>query len=533
MPSTILEPVTSKSERVLNLGDSHDAILQFLNRVIGDLYFPEDSFTSTVDQWNGIPIVFASTHPDLKAFDEDRANELARIGGKLVGDVQHSNIVTVGHPRLMGQLRFTDGGEMSQHINKGQLSLSTGFWCRTDRRNAHRTLVGNVKPNHVLVFVEDLSNQPKDQGSVILNKQERRFCNLKKETTSLMKEVGEIVEEEQVSNIGKVISSKNCSRLQKVIAKMKAIFGTHQEAITDMEGLFGEMTAGGKDVNGDYQSILPPTGATDTPEMFASGGVTNDMLNDAVNYPATAGMGDATSMKQKAETQPAPSPEGGTVASAKNEDDSMDEDMKNALTGMGFKPEDGAAFITQLKQMMDEKKAAEDRATKAEGEVTQLKQQLEEKGKAADEKPAEDEEKAEEAEGEPEEMKEKDGGIMGMFKTGKTNQTAQTQKIAELTQKVDDMKFEAFKNKLPKGMFPKTAEAEKKLRKEWDEDREAVTNKVLDAAKGFKPGTQEEGVTNTASEPKKVDPIEEIKNKKSRGIGTIKFGADGSRIWED
>ena len=172
------ESITSTPEAVRNLGatgDSHDAILQFLNRVIGDLFFPQDSFVNTVDQWNGIPIVFASEHPDLKAFDDDRDKELARIGGVIVGDVQHAVIVTVGHPRLMSQLRFTDGGKCSQYILQGKLSLSTGFWSRTKRNSeTGRTLVGDVKPNHVLVFVEDLKNQPKDQGSIILNKEERK-----------------------------------------------------------------------------------------------------------------------------------------------------------------------------------------------------------------------------------------------------------------------------------------------------------------------------------------------------------------------
>jgi flagellar biosynthesis chaperone FliJ len=474
----------------------------------------------------------AKDHPDLKAFDEQREKELARIGGIIVGDVQHANIVTVGHPRLMGQLRFTDTGEMSQHILNGKLSLSTGFWCHTDRRSSTRTLVGDVKPNHVLVFVEDLKNQPKDQGSVILNKEERKFCHANEEAASLIKEAGEIVEETEqdaITNVGKVISQKNCSRLQKIISKLKEVFGSHNEAIKDMEGLFSDMVGGRSDVNGDYQSVLPPTGATDQPELAAAGkeSVGNDRLRDAITYPATGGMRAETSMKQKAETAgttvgdamttekpelaeqtqksmkdltpfkkafnkdgdpgsetaaPTETPEEET----EDEDEMMNADMKGALEKMGFKYENGAAFLTQLKQMLADKKALEERVNKSDAELAE-------------------------------------------FKKGKENAE---EELEEKKQKIATMQFDEFKNKLPKGMYPKTPEAETQLRKDWDADPVSVTNKVMDSARGLKPGTKEEGVTNTATE-QKLAAIEEIKNKKTRGIGTIKFAADGSRVWED
>ena len=475
------ESITSTPEAVRNLGatgDSHDAILQFLNRVIGDLFFPQDSFVNTVDQWNGIPIVFASEHPDLKAFDDDRDKELARIGGVIVGDVQHAVIVTVGHPRLMSQLRFTDGGKCSQYILQGKLSLSTGFWCRTKRNSeTGRTLVGDVKPNHVLVFVEDLKNQPKDQGSIILNKEERKYCHLKKEAASL-KEAGEIVENqqnpEQITDKGKIISAKNSSRLQKVIDQLKAVFGAHQEAIKDMDGLFAEMTGGGKEVNGDYHSVLPPTGPTDQPEAFAAGKqpVGNDMLKDATGYPPVGGM-IQTAMK-KAEPSASPSPAGGPADQKKVEN--MDDATKKSLNDMGYKTDDWNDFLVQVKALQDEKTALTDRIKGKDTEIANLKAQVEK------------------------------------F----------TKKLEQKKQKIANMKFEEFVNKLPKGMYPKTEEAKAQLRKEWEEDRDAVTNKVLSTAKGFKPGTQEQGITNgpaAAPEQSQAEIIEAIKNKKARGIG--------------
>jgi hypothetical protein len=225
----------------------------------------------------------------------------------------------------MSQLRFTDGGQCSQIINQGKLSLSTGFWSRTKRASeTGRTLVGDVKPNHVLVFVEDLKNQPKDQGSIILNKEERKYCHLKKEAASPNKEAGEIVEDqEQITDKGKVISSKNRTTFQKIRDKFVAVHGACQEAIKDMDGLFAAMTGERSDTYGDYHSILPPTGATDQPEAFAAGGsdaagtggqTKNDMLHDATSYPPTGNVGAGTSMKQ-AETNPAlPTTPGGVIS---------------------------------------------------------------------------------------------------------------------------------------------------------------------------------------------------------------------------
>ena len=174
----------------------------------------------------------------------------------------------------------------------------------------------------MLVFVEDLKNQPKDQGSIILNKEEHKYCPRKKEAASLNKEAGEIVEDQvsEIENKGKVISAKNRSTFQKIRDKFVAVHGACQEAIKDMDGLFAAMTEGRSDVNGDYHSILPPTGATDQPEAFAAGGdekVKNDMLKDAVGYPPTGGMGAESSMKQ-AETNPAlPTTPGGVITAGK------------------------------------------------------------------------------------------------------------------------------------------------------------------------------------------------------------------------
>jgi predicted RNase H-like nuclease (RuvC/YqgF family) len=215
------------------------------------------------------------------------------------------------------------------------------------------------------------------------------------------------------------------------------------------------------------------------------------MLTDAVGYPPVGGIPQGAAANDNATPGTTGMPASMKQKSAESPDQSggkdMEDDVKNALTAMGFKFEDGT-FITQLKQLMEDKKALEERAKTADAEIQNLKAQCEK------------------------------------F----------TKKIEAKTQKIENMKFEQFTQKLPKGLYPKTEEAKDQLRKEWDEDRDAVTNKLLATVKGYKPKEQE-GVTNAATPPA-ADPLAEVKNmaqKKARGIGTLKFSADGTRIWED
>jgi len=441
----------------------------------------------------------------------------------------------------MGQMVFTDDGQCSQYILQGILSLSTGFWCRTNRGITPATLVGNIRPNHVLVFVEDMKNQPRDQGSIILNKEERKYCGLGMEAVCPSCRTGEIVEgNEPIENKGKTLSAKYHSRFQKIMSKLQEVFGSHQEAIKDLEGVLGEMTAERSDVNGDYHSILPPTGATDTPAVSAMGKVGNDMLHDATSMPPVGGMGQ-TSMKQ-AETSANPpveadrkaSPDGKPVVpggAVTKEEEIMDEVVKKGLEDMGFKYQDGAAFITQLKQLMEDKKALEERVNCAMKELDEMKAQKQQAETGAAEKAEEEEDEAEEEEAETDEKKGVTNEYQGLSKSFKTafqpvgskkgGEKALKQKVEELTQKVNDMKFEQMVNKLPKGKAPKTDTEKAELRKKWEEDPESVVNMVLDAAKGFKPGTPQEGVSTPGTPAGgQMSAEEAIRNKKTRGIGT-------------
>jgi cation transport regulator len=173
----------------INKTESHDAILQLLDRKVGALTFPKEPFIPTVDKWNGIPLVFGKEHPNLYDLLEDPEHELARVNAVIVGELSDARIDVLGHPKLMAKENFSDStairlfeqgkiskdtleksriavGEAIRLLNAGKLSHSTAFLCPDDGVK----LYGEVFPNHHLVFEETATDMPVDLGAVILNK---------------------------------------------------------------------------------------------------------------------------------------------------------------------------------------------------------------------------------------------------------------------------------------------------------------------------------------------------------------------------
>lgn len=185
---------------------THEAILQLLNRQVGDTYFPADSFAEA-EAWNSIPIVYAQEHPDLDAFEKDPEKELARIAEKtgkraeIVGHIANARLETTGHPKLMSDLVLNHDPEVFQLVEAGKLSHSTGFWAKP----SDGSLKGPVVPNHLLVFEENESNQPRDRGAVILNKAE----------------AGDLV---AFTNEGRVMSGKNLTKFQSIMQSLQEFF---------------------------------------------------------------------------------------------------------------------------------------------------------------------------------------------------------------------------------------------------------------------------------------------------------------------
>ena len=211
----------------LNQGEGHDAILHLLNRKIENTYFPVEPFAATVDEWAGIPLIYAPDHIDfscrIRADEDDNLQTfLDEVDGVVVGEVANPAIDLTGHPRLMGQFvltedtagRLFEGGKINEDtrnaaadaiqecqtlIEEGNLSLSTAFCCP---ENDDGVLEGKVRPNHVLVFREDEHSQPKDRGAVILNKE------------------GAMRHE----NVGKTISEKNKSEFKAALDSLWGLF---------------------------------------------------------------------------------------------------------------------------------------------------------------------------------------------------------------------------------------------------------------------------------------------------------------------
>jgi len=146
-------------------GNEHEAILQTLERKSNGLFLPLDAYDPTVNDWAGIPLIYAQYHPDPEAYDKDPEAELKRINGRLVGTCLDAWIDRMGHPRLMGKLGVNDS-EVEDGIGDGIISLSTGL--RNLRPKGDR-LEEEVLPHHILLFREAGKDMPGDLGAFILN----------------------------------------------------------------------------------------------------------------------------------------------------------------------------------------------------------------------------------------------------------------------------------------------------------------------------------------------------------------------------
>jgi cation transport regulator len=162
-------PFFSNKEHLLN--GKHAVILQTLDRKIGGTEFKADAFASTLDAWAAVPLIYVPKgmgHPDLDAYDKDYEAALAKVKGRVVkGGMKDVTITTAGHPRLVATGDIKDK-EIDDLIKAGAISLSTAF--RAPVRDGG--LAGAVEPHHILLFEEDASNMPKDEGSGFLNKEE-------------------------------------------------------------------------------------------------------------------------------------------------------------------------------------------------------------------------------------------------------------------------------------------------------------------------------------------------------------------------
>lgn len=219
------------------LNKDHDAILQTLDRAVEtddgqQLFFAADSFED-VAAWKGIPCIFAQDHPEPEAYDTDPEAELARIKGRVVGEVKDASIANEGHKRLMGTLGIEDD-EVEAGIADGQISLSTGMYARIIKDQGGGRTEGPIEPHHVLLFYEDRANLPRDLGTGILNK--RKVENMGEEKKEDTKDVSALLnkisaQETELTNKSKEIETHKAAitakdaeivSLNKQLADIKA-----------------------------------------------------------------------------------------------------------------------------------------------------------------------------------------------------------------------------------------------------------------------------------------------------------------------
>lgn len=155
----------------------HDVTLQTLNREAKGVFLTLESFEPTVGAWAGTPVIKADGHPDMNHFDINPDEALKAVNGAIVGEVAEPHINMTGHPTLESVLSLKDEAGLEALIDKGNLSISTGFHCMKQEDfanqygNAFASTKGPVKPHHVLLFIEtpDPKNTPGDKGAAFHN----------------------------------------------------------------------------------------------------------------------------------------------------------------------------------------------------------------------------------------------------------------------------------------------------------------------------------------------------------------------------
>jgi DNA topoisomerase-1 len=159
----------------------HIAVLQGLNRWIDykrptgpqRFYYGADDFRPTVQSWEETPVIFAQQHPAHRlvatSLDSALASVRAHDGGpgRIAGRVRTPLIVGGEQPDLMAEVVFDDPYVQRMHA-ENRLALSSAFTAGHDD-TGHLTEA--VKQNHLLVFVSDEKNQPRDPITGFLNKE--------------------------------------------------------------------------------------------------------------------------------------------------------------------------------------------------------------------------------------------------------------------------------------------------------------------------------------------------------------------------
>ncbi len=186
-------------------------------------YYAVKNFEGTEHAWNEVPVIYAQDHPEHDLVKDDLEAALNSVKtyegepGRICGTLFNSEVVTSGQPRLTANIRFNDP-DLEKRYLKGELAPSDAFYCN---KNEDGTLAGKVRPNHLLIFVQDENNQRRDKVAMLLHKG-----------------AGTVIET-TFEHAGRVISASNAKELEGLIGEHESVMGKLRSFFKKMTGVAG------------------------------------------------------------------------------------------------------------------------------------------------------------------------------------------------------------------------------------------------------------------------------------------------------
>lgn len=148
-----------------------------------DVFFSHAPFRQSLPLWENIPVIYgevvdnAIRHPEFSDVTSGALNPQYRVVGRVI----LPNMPEAGQARLDAVLEITDA-EVESLARMGALGLSTGFSAQTDSDTGNRAIVGDIVPNHVLVFKQGACPNcyPRDNGALFLNVKQETIMDSEK-----------------------------------------------------------------------------------------------------------------------------------------------------------------------------------------------------------------------------------------------------------------------------------------------------------------------------------------------------------------
>ena len=177
---------------------THDVTLQRLDTLIKNngrmIHYSKEAFQN-VDLWIGIPVVYAQTQCDSlrhPTHAEVTENNLP-VNMWPVGRVTTANISVSGEPTLKGKIEIDDPA-IDAMVSAGEMSISTGFSASIGNVDGQDKIIGNVIPNHVLLFKRGACRNcyPNDNRGRFEKVKENE--EMDEESKGILKKLGEYLE---------------------------------------------------------------------------------------------------------------------------------------------------------------------------------------------------------------------------------------------------------------------------------------------------------------------------------------------------